>query len=451
MKRTLFALALAFAAVSSAAVTYNVQDQVFLSQNGAQLGAFPDVDSCELAARGATVTATTTFTCGNAQRTILATFTPDPTCTSPQPANDAQTVACPIGATGSWTQTRTYAAASFPTCWTAGGWLPLSAPASACSPIVLAQPSGAVLDDFEGAMRTMGGHNLWDNYAGEGARAVTSVSASAAHFGKQGLLYHMTGGPAYMHFFSNDGGQWHFAHEELTSGTWSPAYNRLSFWVFTPATMPPAGSNRHRIELGTYTRSVNGDKATQNAGGNHWYHEYDPAPGVWTYVVVDDHPQHFVGGPTTDPGVVKPLADGSNYVTSLTRFYWNDVEGNAKSYPTDILFDQFQFYTEANVGDVANIASMEASYDPIAHKLHVGFARRSIGDTVYTARYSGQDINTAGFASATACGTAGVDGLGDYLNKHIECTVDLTGQPLVYIAVQKQGSSTFREIPLQLK
>jgi hypothetical protein len=323
-------------------------------------------------------------------------------------------------------------------------------------------PTGAaVLDDFSEGMRTMGGHNLWDVYTGEGAAGSTSVSASAAHFTTQGLDYHTTGGPAYMHFFSNDGTDWHFAHEEITSGSWSNSYNRMSFWVFMPTGMVPETGGDHDVELGTYTRCATCDTTTQNAGGNHWYHEYNPLAGVWTYVIVDDHPQHYVGGPSTDPGVVcasgcanPATTDGtSNYMTALTRFYWNDVD-TSKSYPADVYFDQFQFYTEANVGDVAHIASLEASYNPATHLLHVGFARNasedSTADTTYTAVWSTQDINTVGFAAATPLGSVGPDGVGDYVMKKIEATVDLTGVSTAYIAVQKQGSSTFREIPLRI-
>lgn len=77
----------------------------------------------------------------------LFTFTPSvvippPSCTAPQPPPDTQTVACPTGATGTWTQTRTYSAAAYPTCWTPGAWTPATAPAGACTPVVTPPPSG---------------------------------------------------------------------------------------------------------------------------------------------------------------------------------------------------------------------------------------------------------------------------------------------------------------------
>jgi hypothetical protein len=54
-----------------------------------------------------------------------------PAC-PPKPADETQTNACVAPAVGSWTQTRTYAQAIYPTCWTPSAWLPASPPAGAC-------------------------------------------------------------------------------------------------------------------------------------------------------------------------------------------------------------------------------------------------------------------------------------------------------------------------------
>lgn len=54
------------------------------------------------------------------------------TCSTPKPADETRTTQCTAPAVGSWTQTRTYAAAAYPACWAAGEWLPASAPAGAC-------------------------------------------------------------------------------------------------------------------------------------------------------------------------------------------------------------------------------------------------------------------------------------------------------------------------------
>ena len=317
-------------------------------------------------------------------------------------------------------------------------------------PVVVPPPvvpaAVGVLDDFEGDTKAIGGHPLWDVYQGEGARGSAANAASAARFGGKGLAYTMTAGTPYLHFFSNNGSQWLFAHEFVTGWT-QGAYNRMSFWVKHPANLWPGTNNGHLIEFGTYTRSKNGATSTQNDGGTHFYHYYNPRPGVWTKVIVDNHPQHYVGGPTSDPGVV---SDGTwNYTDSLTRFYWNAPYAGPGSYPSVIAFDDFRMYSEQVAEDVANISSIEASYD--GDTLHVGFARNSRDDATYTARWSTSDITTpAQFAAATLLGSVGPDGRGDYVNKQVEGRVTISA-PVVYIAVQKAGRSDFRRIALELQ
>lgn len=56
-----------------------------------------------------------------------------PTCTTPQPAAETRAQACPAGTVGTWAQSRAYAEAAAPTCWSAGEWLPVTAPAGACT------------------------------------------------------------------------------------------------------------------------------------------------------------------------------------------------------------------------------------------------------------------------------------------------------------------------------
>jgi hypothetical protein len=62
----------------------------------------------------------------------VAIAPPVATCTAPQPPAETRTTQCTAPAVGSWTQTRTYAAAAYPACWTAGEWLPATAPTGAC-------------------------------------------------------------------------------------------------------------------------------------------------------------------------------------------------------------------------------------------------------------------------------------------------------------------------------
>lgn len=59
---------------------------------------------------------------------------PPPQC-GPAPPDATQTVQCPAGTTGTWTQTHGWDSAPYPTCWTAQPWQPTSPPPGACTPI----------------------------------------------------------------------------------------------------------------------------------------------------------------------------------------------------------------------------------------------------------------------------------------------------------------------------
>lgn len=53
-------------------------------------------------------------------------------CTAPQPPNETRPGQCPTGTTGSWSQSLSYVSAPYPTCWTAGPWVPAEPPVGAC-------------------------------------------------------------------------------------------------------------------------------------------------------------------------------------------------------------------------------------------------------------------------------------------------------------------------------
>jgi hypothetical protein len=55
-----------------------------------------------------------------------------PVCTSPAPATQFRTQSCPTGTIGTYQQTNAFVSAPYPTCWTAGTWLPSTPPAGAC-------------------------------------------------------------------------------------------------------------------------------------------------------------------------------------------------------------------------------------------------------------------------------------------------------------------------------
>lgn len=75
------------------------------------------------------------YDCIYTQRTRIG-FGPNPlvsTCTAPKPAQQAQVAQCPSPTVGTWSQTKDYTAAPYPTCWVEGNWTPATAPAGVCA------------------------------------------------------------------------------------------------------------------------------------------------------------------------------------------------------------------------------------------------------------------------------------------------------------------------------
>lgn len=150
------------------------------------------------------------YSCRPGITSITATVTAPPPC-PPAPANETRPQTCPAGTTGSWTQVRTYNSAPQPTCWVAGEWLPLTAPAGACvtpppptgGAVTIEAESGAVAGGANkqavggnasggsiAAIFTSGASITWTvNDAGGGARAITFRYANAGGAASMGLYY----------------------------------------------------------------------------------------------------------------------------------------------------------------------------------------------------------------------------------------------------------------------
>lgn len=141
--RFLIALALSAFAIGAAKAQTSVVRWALVpvdaTRNDPALSLHTTQALCDAAAR--TLNRTRTYTCERRLDVTAAVVVPPPTpvCTAPQPAA-SQTVACPSGTTGSWTQTRSVTQAAYPVCWTTGAYAPTSAPAGACTPIVTPPP-----------------------------------------------------------------------------------------------------------------------------------------------------------------------------------------------------------------------------------------------------------------------------------------------------------------------
>lgn len=330
----------------------------------------------------------------------------------------------------------------------------------------------AVLDNFEGVNRTVGDGLLWRQYTGVADLSQTATVAFDSvkvKNGTQSLHHHNPGdGRSYPEFhpqMSSGAANWNFMNQMLVQGSWfRGAWNRMTFWIYMPTTIVVQGANGHHTEIGLYARGTNEGTGVQ--GADHCYCYLNNPGGVWTKVVVSERVQHIVStGPKSDVLLVttggsadptlgqtyNATGDGvSNLWDSNTRMYMEQLIVAAG----DTFMDDFTFYKEVNQDDDPNIGTLEVSWNPSTKVLHAGFCRRSSkdasGDTTYTGKYALSDINQLGFSNATTFGTVAADGNLDYVNKFIEGTVDLTGQQYVWIAVQKQGSTAFRQTYLPI-
>jgi hypothetical protein len=72
-----------------------------------------------------------TWTC-QTPRYVARVVAEPSVCTAPQPAIETQPGQCPAGTVGNWDQSRAHITAPYPTCWTAGPWVPAEPPIDAC-------------------------------------------------------------------------------------------------------------------------------------------------------------------------------------------------------------------------------------------------------------------------------------------------------------------------------
>lgn len=115
-------------AATSATVTRGTWD-LYRSGSSTRLGSHASETACVNAAKALNVTRA--YTCRTTSN-VSVTVTANPTCPT-RPADESRSQSCPTGSTGTWTQSRTYASAAYPTCWTASGWTPGSAPSGFCT------------------------------------------------------------------------------------------------------------------------------------------------------------------------------------------------------------------------------------------------------------------------------------------------------------------------------
>lgn len=128
----------AFAA-TSATVTHG-QWELYRSGSTTLLSRHASEADCVSAAKALNITRT--YNCKTTSTVSVTSGTS--TCPS-RPADERRSVSCPSGTTGTWSQSRTYTSAAYPTCWVAGDWSPDSAPDGYCTSSSGGGSSGQVI------------------------------------------------------------------------------------------------------------------------------------------------------------------------------------------------------------------------------------------------------------------------------------------------------------------
>jgi hypothetical protein len=344
-------------------------------------------------------------------------------------------------------------------------------------------PSGSVmvLQNYDGS--TMPTNNSGDTYPseypGSGTGTATLDTTNAVEGNSVKVQVSSGGLQAQWNPYQADGTRVfasYYANNDSTGGLSLPSgwqyntYDHMSFWVLRPTNATPLETNgSSNVEFGTYVKQIkNEDPHSDETGGDHYYSELNfPANGQWTQVIINMHPNHFRSEPGgEDPGFVPyPTATNGpnggddppntyNFFDTLTRFYFDET---IKSYFTGTwLFDDFNFYQAPYAQDDAQISSLTATYNPSNNEVIVTWDRPTPDNSVIdNVRYSFSDIEQIGWNNATPApgGSITPPGSLGYCGMVYDSTaLPLTGQSLLYIAIQPQNSvgGAFSEIAVPL-
>ena len=143
LKSALLVLTAALTSVTAFAATATVshgQWELYRSGSTTRLSTHASETDCVNAAKALNITRT--YACKTS--TAVSVTAGSTTCPS-RPADENRSVSCPSGTTGTWSQSRTYTSAAYPTCWSPSEWSPDSAPDGYCTTTSGGSGSGQVI------------------------------------------------------------------------------------------------------------------------------------------------------------------------------------------------------------------------------------------------------------------------------------------------------------------
>lgn len=265
-----------------------------------------------------------------------------PTCPS-APAAETREQTCPTGQIGEWTQTRSYAQAAYPTCWTPGQWTPSEAPAGAC---VTPPPPGGGDTIKHGQLVTVTGSGfgtkspaapvVWDTCKEEGLSSQWSGAwpSSSGEYNLRCRPPHRGVEPPHARstmYLAGAHAQKNGASAGYNVVVWKtrrinsyPAYSYATWYQRADPQWNFCEDNNYK----TFTFGA----GTTPYDGKYWYHEYNPTfgsraatNGVWHFnnlETPDRNGHSYWWGSAVNPHAnwskieqeIRWATDGSGYV-----------------------------------------------------------------------------------------------------------------------------------------
>jgi hypothetical protein len=259
-------------------------------------------------------------------------------------------------------------------------------------------------------------------------------------------------------FRNNDGSLWRFIRYCIESGTFShTTTNRIRLHVKAPPghVNDPSGGWAP-IQIGTYLHegSATNDGLSGSDDNNwHFYHFANiPGDGLWWQVIIDTYPDHQRGSSgSTEHGNKEFVDTGSfNYFSMMNAFYWDYLQevpyGDASQFASCTMFSE-------TVADsvMRQIRTLAGTFDPATNTVKLGWNRRKDQPGhQYTIRWAHAPFVT--FSGGTLVGTISAPNTADYNTVYTTFTNGaLAGHQWVWVAIQPAGSSSFRQIAIDME
>jgi RNA polymerase sigma factor (sigma-70 family) len=320
----------------------------------------------------------------------------------------------------------------------------------------------AVLVNFDGPTLPMNlaGNPYPNNHVEggpeDGGPARLSLNADQAVAGNC-LMVELLSGRLKMQFEADNGKHHTFAREQAADPSrWQfNTYNRMRFWIKTPAVSPPHKTNGDaNMNVGTYARRVRNANIYSLSDAGTFRHSINvPALGAWTQVVLNAHPHVSQGTLSTDP--LHPTGEPDfNYFDAMTRFYIEAMQQPAR-HPAVYHFDEIEFFREPNAENDAQVYSITATHIAAQNRLIVTWHRPTEEESIrYELRYAFRSIHEIGWDKAEPApdGKIAPPGTQTRTGQVYDTTaLPLAGQSFVYIAIKPESAKLFSQIAVPLK